>query len=77
MSDFVVFAARKQDLLFIKAAIAHYVSTMIHQVDDLQEPETQPVAEPPKADVTITLPKRRGRPPKAAKRGPGRPRKVQ
>ena len=77
MSDFVIFAARKQDLPFIKLAIAHYVSTMIHQVDDTAEPEPQPVAEPPKAEATITLPKRRGRPPKAAKRGPGRPRKAQ
>jgi hypothetical protein len=77
MSDFVIFAVRKQDIPFVKAAIANYAMSMIQHLDEVPEPKQEALAEQPKAEATITLPKRRGRPPKAAKRGPGRPRKVQ
>lgn len=76
MSDYVVFAVRKADVPFVKAAIANYAMSLVQHLDEVSAQQNEP-AKPPKAEATITLPKRRGRPPKAAKRGPGRPRKVQ
>ncbi len=76
MSDYVVFAVRRVDVPFVKAAIANYAMSLVQHLDDVSAKQNEPV-EPPKAEATITLPKRRGRPPKAIKRGPGRPRKVQ
>lgn len=78
MSDYVVFAVRKADVPFVKAAIASYAMSMVQHLDDASGAKPDPVekpAEPVKAEATITLPKRRGRPPKAIKRGRGRPRK--